>query len=405
MAVYGMTEKGFVPKRLADIQESINSNLLAIVDPKTGEYPFQNASDDSILQQVVGVFAEALSEAWNAAYQASVQYDPLYNSGAGQSGTVQLNAITRKPGSYSQIELSLSGQAYTVIPQGQQVTDAAKLYTFATMQEVILGEDGTGKVAAQSTTKGPFSPALGIIVKMATPISGWNNVTNTATLVVGSYEETDEELRVRQQRSTYLTGYRLIDAIYAAVYNVPGVTYARAYQNCSVSPQDERGIPFKEVAVVAEGGDSREIAEALFLRLPTGQLGYGNTTETFFDKQDIAYPISFTRPVDVPIYVNVELTIENRALFPDNYVTLVQQYILEYVQYGGEGNADGFPPGAEVLRTRLYTPINRVPGHSIKSLTIGVDPSSLGEVDIPIQWDQVSRFAADRITVMAVASE
>lgn len=405
MAEYGMTKTGFVPKRLADIQESINSNLAIIVDPKTGEYPFQNASDDSILQQVVGVFAEALAEAWNAAYEGSVQFDPLFNSGAGQSGTVQLNGITRKPGAYTQIQLSLVGTPYTLIPQGQRVTDGSGEQVFITMQEARLDVNGQAQVVAQSETKGPFEPEANTIVKIQTPVSGWNTVTNLTTIVVGSLEETDAELRVRQQRSTYLTAYRLIDAIYAAVYNVPGVTYARAYQNASTYPKDARGVPFKEVAVVAEGGDTKAIAEALFLRLPTGQLGYGNTTYTFYDTQGVAYPISFTRPVDVPIYINISLTIENRTLFPDNFQDLIRQYIVDYAQYGGEGNEDGFPPGEDVIRTRLYTPINRVPGHSIDSLTIGTSLAGMTEADIAIAWDQVSRFAPERITVTASGGE
>ena len=95
---YGMTPQGFVPKRLAEIQGSLNNRLSDIVNPTTNEFPFQNVSDDSILQQVVGVFSEALSEVWNAAYDAYTQFDPLKNTGAGQSGTVQLNAIQRKPG-------------------------------------------------------------------------------------------------------------------------------------------------------------------------------------------------------------------------------------------------------------------------------------------------------------------
>lgn len=95
---YGMTGAGFIPKRLADIQSDLNLELANIVDPSTGEYPFQNAADDAILQQVVGVFASALEEAWEAAYEASVQFDPQKNAGGGASGTVQLNAITRKAG-------------------------------------------------------------------------------------------------------------------------------------------------------------------------------------------------------------------------------------------------------------------------------------------------------------------
>ena len=82
---YGMTLAGFIPKRLADIQNDMNASIALIVDPATGEYPFQNAADDAILQQIVGVFASALEAAWEAAYEASVQFDPQKNTGLGRA--------------------------------------------------------------------------------------------------------------------------------------------------------------------------------------------------------------------------------------------------------------------------------------------------------------------------------
>ena len=115
---YGMTGAGFIPKRLADIQSDLNLELANIVDPSTGEYPFQNAADDAILQQVVGVFASALEEAWEAAYEASVQFDPQKNAGAGQSGTVQLNAITRKAGTRTILSFDLTGTPGVLVPAG-----------------------------------------------------------------------------------------------------------------------------------------------------------------------------------------------------------------------------------------------------------------------------------------------
>lgn len=398
MADYGMTPDGFVPKRLAEIQSDINDRLADIVDPTTGEFPFQNASDDTILQQIVGVFSEALSEVWNAAYMGSVQFDPLKNTGAGQSGTVQLNAIQRKAGAYTIVLLELGGKQYAAIPAGSRVTTASGDQTYVIDEDVVIPASGMAQVRATATEKGAFNPANGTIIKIQTPANGWNSVTNISTVAVGSSEETDEELRVRQQRSTALTSYRLIDAIYAAVYNVAGVIYCRAYQNSSVYPADDRGIPFKEVAVVAEGGDPREIAEAIFLRLPTGQIGYGNTTETFYDSQGVAVPISFTRPTDVEIYVDVTIKITNRSEYPDNGVDLIKQYIVDYAQYGGEGNVDGFPPGTDIVLSRLYTPINRVPGHSVESLTIGTSTTTSAE-DITIAWDHVGRFDVSRITV------
>lgn len=397
---YGMTDQGFVPKRLAEIQSDINLRLTEITHSETGEQPFQNATDDAVLQQIVGVFAEALSECWNAAYSGAIQFDPLKNYGAGQSGTVQLNAMLRKPGSFAVIELELGGTRGTAVPLGSLVATQDNAHTYALISGVTLDYYGKGKVQARETTFSTFSPAPGEVNRILTvlPGGGWTTATNTEVVSEGLLEETDEELRVRQQRSTSLTSYRIIEAIYAAVNAVSGVTYCRAYQNPRTYPVDDRGIPFKEVAVIAEGGSNVDIAQAIFLRLPTGQIGYGDVTEVFYDAQGYPYPISFSRPKDVGIWVAIKITITDRATFPDNAPDLIAQNIIEFARYGGVGSANGFPPGSNIVRSRLYTPINGVSGHSVTSLLIGTS-ASVSETDVVIAWDHVGRFDVSRIQV------
>lgn len=400
---YGMTPQGFIPKRLAQILTDLNENVADIVDPGTGEFPFQNATDDSILQQVLGVFAEGLSECWEAAYDGSVQFDPLKNSGAGQAGTVQLNAMFLKPGAYTIVAMELTGKNGTTVPKGSRIASEDGLQVFATMEPVFIGASGTATVQAECTVKGDVDPEPGTILSIQTPQPGWLNATNTATLAVGSVQETEEEARRRQQRSTSLTSYRQIEAIYAAVMNVPGVIYCRAYQNDKTYPSDDRGIPFKEVAVVAEGGDPRAIGQALFLRFPVGVIGYGNTSEVFYDNQGISYAISFSRPVDVLVAVEVDVTITSRADFPDTGAQLIAEAIVNYAEYGGEGNEDGFPPGADIVCSRLYTPVNSVPGHKVTRLAIAVAGGAFSTGDIPVTWDHVGRFDVSRITVNVTA--
>ena len=467
-STWGMTPQGFVPKRLAQILEDLNTNIANITLPAASgasgstaaEKPFQNATDDSVLQQVLGVFAEGLAECWQAAYDGSVQFDPLKNSGAGQAGTIQLNAMLLKPGTATSLLLELTGTPGTMVPQGALVSargsaDGSTAPLFATLEAVVIGENGTAQVNAGCTAKGPFDPAPDTIVCIQTPYAGWRGVRNLATLAVGTEQESEAEARRRQQRSTALTSYRQIEAIQAAVAGVPGVIYCRAYQNSHTQPADARGIPFKEVAVVAEGGDSRAVAEALFLRLPTGQLGFGNTCEVFYDRQGLSYLICFSRPEEVAVAVELDISLTSRADFPDNGVELIKQAIVDYAQYGGEGNQDGFPPGSDIICSRLYTPANSVAGHKITRLEIAALPTEpaaspatradnpdaaasqssapaatseqsavaapaaspdaaataaadqsaaasepvFSTADIPIAWNQVGRFDVSRITV------
>ena len=44
--------------------------LAEIIDPRSGEGPFRNASDDAVLRQIVAIFAEAVAGVENAAKNA-----------------------------------------------------------------------------------------------------------------------------------------------------------------------------------------------------------------------------------------------------------------------------------------------------------------------------------------------
>lgn len=403
MPIYGMTPQGFIPKRLRDIRESLLTRMALIQDPVTLEFPLANITDDQVLSQVVGIFADELGVAWGAAADAYAQFDPQLNTGAGQSGTVQLNAITRKPGVPTQIAITVTGLAGIVVAAGAQVATTSGDEVYAVDTDIVLqgatNATVTATGTASSTVNAPYNPDVNTVITIQSPVAGWYSVTNTRTITVGMAEETDSTLRIRQQRSTSLTSYRQIEAIWAAVYNLDGVTYARAYQNSETQPQDARGIPFKEVAVIVEGGDDKAIAEELFYRFPTGQIGYGSTTVILTDRQNFQYPISFSRPKPVPVYIAVTVQVYDSMDWPSNGAELIAQNIVEYARYNQEDATVGFPPGTAVVRTRLYTPINWVQGHRVTALTLGTSPNALTENDIPVQWDELAIFDTANITV------
>jgi uncharacterized phage protein gp47/JayE len=396
---------GYAPRQLADIQIATNENLAEIVEPSSGEKPFQNAGDDAILQQIVAIFAEQTARVENTAKTAFDMRDPLTAVGVALSALVQLNAILRKPGSGSIIPVTLTGRPNTLIPAGSTVSDANGTYRFAINDNVVIPASGSISVNAYCTAYGPVNPEPGTVVVIDNPVSGWESVENGPTEAIGSVEETDAELRRRQQQSTNNTAYRHIEAIRAAVLNVPGVTFCRAYQN-STLVTDERGIPGKDVGLVAVGGDDAEIARAMFHEFGISQLGYGNTTVVFHDGQNIAYPISFSRPVEVPIWASIQLEIvidEGIQVFPSNGPDLIRKAILNFAQSGHTlcepiGNT-GYPPGQDIIRSYLYTPINSIGGARVVSVKLGLSEESLAEQDIPIEWDHIGIFDAERIEV------
>lgn len=410
---YGNLSTGFKAKRLADIVDSLKTRLQTVTDPDTGQSLQIDANDGSVISQILGIIAEELSLCWQAAEAAALQFDPLCNTGAGQSGTVQINAIVRRAGYPTRLSMTLTGNGEITIPRGSLVGSQDGKYQFATVEDVtleLLSEVYTGTVDVLCTVNGAIEPENGTVNAILSPVDGWATAVNTETIVVGEDEETDEELRIRQQASTALSSKCQIEAIYDAVSNVEGVTYCRVYQNDTLT-EDERGLDGKSVAVVVVGGDDEEIAEVIFNAIPVGVSTYGNLPDNdnkgieIVDAQGFSYYINFVRPEEVPIYVELEV-VPTEDTPAANYVDLIKQAIVDYSTSGAGAvgatinfDRNGFQPGEDIILSQLYTPINSVAGLSITSLEIGIAPESLAADNIEIDWDEVGTFAAENITV------
>lgn len=399
---------GYAPRQFGDIQIATNENLAEIVEPSTGEKPFQNNTDDAILQQIVAIISEQIAKVENIAKVAFDQRDPLSAVGVALSALVQLNAILRKPGAVSIIPITITGSTNTVIPIGSLISTADEAHQFTIYENVVIPQSGTVDLYAYCTEYGPVDPEPNTVTVQSTPVSGWEKVTNGAVISIGKSEETDEELRSRQQQSTNNTAFRHIEAIRAAVLNVPGVTFCRAYQNSTLLT-DERGIPGKEVAIVVVGGDDRSIAEAMFFEFGLSQIGHGNHTEVFYDDQSIAYPISFSRPVEreISVRITLEIIVDERIQnFPSTGPDNIKDAIVKFAKDGSNkcepiGNP-GFPPGQDIIVKWLDTPINSIGGADIIKVEVAVDGGQYGTSNISIAWDEIGIFDKDRIEVKFV---
>lgn len=400
MAQFGMTDTGFKPKRVADVYESLKAKISEITDKNTGEKVFINESDDSLFMQFNFMVSEAIAECWEHAYQASTVRDPNKASGAILKGLIQLNGLVAKFGSQTQINVKFTGLKDATIPAGSLITDVENSVNYSVDKSVTIGADGTATGTATAQTKGPINPQNNTVIVIKTPTYGWTNVTNTGVVVVGAEPQTDEELHLEQQRATSNTAYRKIDAIYSGLLNVPGVEFARVYQNTGMTT-DSRGIEAKSVAAVVVGGTNEDIANAIAKKSANINSFFGSTEVDITDNQGQVNKIKFSRPEEVEIDVEVNITITDSSQFPastEDAKKQIKQNIVSYAQYNLQAT-EGFAPGVDVIRTRLYTPVNEVPGFKINSLKIGKHSQGLSEADIDIAWNEVAIFKESNITV------
>ena len=170
------------------------------------------------------------------------------------------------------------------------------------------------------------------------------------------------------------------------------MTRSAGYEN-DTNETDERGIPAHSIAVVAEGGDTTQIAEAIFAKKTPGCGTYGTTTVSVRDEYGEPSQIRFFRATDMPVYARVTL----RALsgYLSSTGDTIRKNLAAYINTLGIGE--------KLYVSRLYTPINAVAAETfyVESIEIGTSPGVLAAENIAVAFNAVVSCTVEDIEVIA----
>lgn len=393
MSSYGLTNNGFNKKRLDVILKEINDDTASIFGNNFDVDP------DSPQGQQNGVVAGAYADLWEIAEASYNAFRPSAATGTSLSELVQLNNITRQAATPSRVTLTCTGVNGTIIPSGSlaEVQDTGE--RFATLTDVTIDATLSVDVEAASVALGPINGLAGTINVIATPITGWDSVTNSLDAKVGTNEETDEQLRIRREKSVSINAQNVVDAIFARVSNVVGVTSTTVLENDTSDDPDSNGLVAHSIEVIVEGGDDAELAETIYLTKPGGISTNGNVTINVTDSQGFIKPIKFTRPTGVEIYVSISGT--KGPGYPTDGDDQIKQAIVDYAN-GQLVENRGFGVGDDVITSELYVPANIVDDVSITSLQIGLSAGAVGTANIPINLRELASFDTTRIALSIV---
>jgi len=384
MAEYGITDDGFVRKRLDLLLQEINDAVRGVFGENI------NLTPQSPDGQINGIVAGSNADLWEIAEDAYNAFNPSAATGDTLSSLVQLNGITRLPATFSRATLTITGANGTNIPGGSLVTTSDTGETFATDVAVVIA-GGTAEVTATCLVTGPVQAVAGTLTKIDNPITGWQTVTNAADATVGTDEETDAALRARRELSVQASAQAILDSIYAGIAEVPNVTQLTVLEN-DTDVVDVNGLPPHSFRAIVVGGDDDDIAAAIWSKKPAGIKSDGTTVVVVPDIQGFPHDIGFSRPTLVPIEVVVDISIYDPNEFPGTGEQQIKDAIVSYA------NAN-FLLGEDVIYSRLFTPINSVPGQQVNSLEIAAIPGPLGTANIPIAVGEISQFLDANITV------
>ncbi|MEW5804668.1 MAG: baseplate J/gp47 family protein [bacterium] len=396
---YGLTSAGFVPKTLdiiqAEIDEALKSNLGAHL----------NTLPESVFGQLKGTFSERETLLWELAEAVYNSQYPASAEGVNLDNAASLTGLTRLPAIASTVVVQLTGTEGTAVPAGTVFSVSGNpSIKFATNADVTIGS-GPTNAACTAIAAGPLVANAGTMTVIDNPIAGLTSVTNPEDAIVGRNTETDAEFRIRRNNRLQISLAGPLEAIRSAVLELnedsdkPGIETVRVFENYT-NEIDSRGLPPKsfEVIVYQAGGVTsrdQEIADAIFAAKPAGIESCGNISMTVSDSQGFSHPIKFSRPVDVDIYLELDLTVT--SAYPADGDNQIKALLVSW------GNALG--AGQDVIvYPALIGQLATIPGITDVVVRIGTAPDPALDDNIDIDDGtggtvELSRWDTSRITI------
>jgi len=363
---------------IADLKTAFGDNIKTDPDSAFGQFA-------RIVTEIVADINESIEGAVSA-------YDPQKSSGVFLSDLVLLNGIERKESEFSTVTLACTANAVgTTIPAGSLVSDPAIGEQFKTDTLLVVAPSATNNVSATAVNAGPVSAVVGTLTQIDTPVYGWESVTNIVDATEGQDEETDTELRLRRQKAAEQTGTANVAAIFTAIFNIPAVEQVKVKDNKG-TVTDSDGVPPQHIWAIVLGGSDNDIAQAIFETLSAGIGMFGDTPVSYVDPiTGETYTVIFERPDDISNYIDVTLTTDGD--YPPDGDDQIKQAIVDYYE--------NFEIGEDVELTRLYTPINSVPGHYVTDLRLDTVYPPTGQINLPIETNERAVITLSNIRVFS----
>lgn len=360
------------------------------IRPTTSSNDFQNPISVSIsVNSAVGVGVRASTVSPNTIYTLTYSNTTTsstisYTSTSDATlASIQAGIAQVISNSHPLLEASIVNNILYV-----SLKDKTSVYNWTSSNN--LGISKASNIASiQSIVTGPITQEANTITEIQTPVLGWDSVTNPLSATIGSYQETDSQLRERFRQSKYLRATNILESLYSALISLDNIKEVQIYENDTDST-DDKGIPAHSFLPIVLGGLDSEVANTIWKRKPLGIRSIGNTSVVIYDSQGFAHQIGFQRPSPVSIYININLTTDSN--YPENGDDSIKAALVNYFN-------SNFGIGGDVIYSRLYTPINSVSGHQVNSLSIGTSSNPSSTTNIVIPFNSIASLSTTNIKI------
>ena len=280
---------------------------------------------------------------------------------------------------------------------GASISDGGATITY-------LGQgSGAADLTATATATGPTIAVARTMTTISTPVGGWASVINLADAVLGANRENSTELRTKREREL-ASGSRTVIAIQANLSRTSGVTYVAVAENTTDATNAD-GLPPHSVEAIVQGGTDAAIAQVILDTVAEGIATYGTSSSTATDDDGNTVTVYFTRPTEVPFWVETVVEVNSEEFPGDGAVALAEAIVAEWnrVKVAGLNVRSSVHMGA-MQRSGVsgYLGIQTVFGTLQLFQDLSPGPSSAE--NIPISVREIGALDASRVNVTVVGA-
>ncbi len=455
--VYGLTDDGFIPKPLTVLRTEMGDALRGAFGASI------DLGDLSLLGILLGIIAERLALLWELIEAVIASQDPDKATGVSLGAVSALTGTIKPSARPSTVALTLFGAPGTLVQSVSRFKTASTGLEFTTDRDTtielvdawaaettyVLGDrvwsdtsriyecifagtsanspvagidddildgsvhwrmiqdnvsaHGAVDVPATASTTGPLTARAGDLTSIVSGVSGLVAVANLHDASPGRDDASNEELRVLREQELAGDGSRTPDALKSKLLRVPGITSVTVFINDTDVVSDGMQAHSVEVLIrttwLPKDPKDQVIYDLILANVAFGISTMGNQVGSSVDSSGNVHTIRFSRPEEIPIYVDVTF-VKNPKVFPADGNTQVKDAIVKL------GNAQS--AGVNAVASRVAAQVFAVNGvfdvprtGSIGGVLIGTAPSPTSDATILITKRQQAVYDTSRIVLHA----
>ncbi len=398
MPTFGLLDTGFNPKRFTDVQTSIVAGIRSA--PGLSRL---NLGRETFLGGVVAAISEAVAEMWELSAELFAAGDPDTATGRALDNLCAITGTVRKPPTPTRVACTVNLDVGTY-PAGSLIANPVGRADLQYTNVATLVRTGsTGNVTAifQATTDGAIPCPATTLQQIASPVVGWNSITNADDGIIGTDLETDAALRVRRVKELLVGGGSTAEAIERNLLRKESLlVQVFVFENDLDTPTTIVGHDFPGhsfMTVVYDGTASgtnvsdAAIAQYIWDERATGIATVGDLNATVTDINGTPQTVRFQRPAQVAIFVDVTVVVAAGGVIAD---------VRDAVKTALAAYAAAYQCGSTVVYALLFGPVGGVAGVAdITALTVDTSSSPTGVVNIAMTSLQIAHLPVANIRV------